>query len=167
MHSISPREAEKMAKESKAVFIDTREPDEFKNAYIEGSHLYPMSVLKNLPTIKGDGPLVFFCQSGGRTERLVKDLEEWAGGPEVYIIKGGLDAWAKDGLPIKVMESRLSLFRQIQIGAGSAVLLGLLLGLINSNFLWISAFVGCGLIFAGITGFCGMGLLLARMPWNK
>jgi hypothetical protein len=62
----------------------------------------------------------------------------------------------------------ISLERQVRIAAGAIVLSGVLLAcLVNFNFIWLSGFVGAGLIFAGITDFCGMGLLLAKMPWNK
>ncbi|MCU0707785.1 MAG: sulfurtransferase, partial [Pirellula sp.] len=34
---------------------------------------------------------------------------------------------------------------------------------------WIglSGFVGAGLIFAGVTDTCAMGMLIAKMPWNQ
>ena len=69
--------------------------------------------------------------------------------------------------PVKTGRAQFPLFRQIQIGAGALVLLGLLGGLVWSPMAWLSAFVGAGLVFAGVTGFCGLGLLLARMPWNR
>jgi hypothetical protein len=62
---------------------------------------------------------------------------------------------------------RISLFRQIQIGAGALVLLGLAGALVWPPMIWLSAFVGAGLAFAGVSGFCGLGLLLSAMPWNK
>jgi hypothetical protein len=34
-------------------------------------------------------------------------------------------------------------------------------------FFALSGFVGAGLIFAGVTGICGMAMLLAKMPWNR
>ena len=82
-------------------------------------------------------------------------------------MEGGATAWDKAGLPVVRSRRSLPMFRQIQIGAGGMVLLGLALGLAWPQWLWLSAFVGAGLVFAGVTGFCGLGLLLARMPWNK
>ena len=62
----------------------------------------------------------------------------------------------------------ISLERQVRIAAGSFVFTGVLLAhFVDSHFIWLSAFVGAGLVFAGITDFCGMGLLLAKLPWNK
>jgi len=58
--------------------------------------------------------------------------------------------------------------RQVQIAAGALVLCGTLAGtLFNPMFCVIPAFTGTGLIFAGITGICGMAKLLAIMPWNR
>jgi hypothetical protein len=62
----------------------------------------------------------------------------------------------------------MSLERQVRIAAGSLVLLGVALGAFVSQWLYgLSAFVGAGLVFAGLTDTCGMGMLLARMPWNR
>ena len=62
----------------------------------------------------------------------------------------------------------MSLERQVRIAAGTLVVLGTVLGLtVHPGFIGLSAFVGAGLIFAGVTDTCGMGLLLARMPWNR
>ena len=58
--------------------------------------------------------------------------------------------------------------RQVRIAAGSLVVLGALLGwLVHPAFVGLSAFVGAGLVFAGVTDTCGMGMVLARMPWNR
>jgi Protein of unknown function (DUF2892) len=56
----------------------------------------------------------------------------------------------------------------VRIVAGSLVLIGVLLGwFVHRGFFGLSAFVGAGLVIAGIADFCGMGLLLAKLPWNK
>jgi hypothetical protein len=58
--------------------------------------------------------------------------------------------------------------RQVQIEAGSLVLLGIVLGVwVAPAFLGLSAFVGAGLAFAGLSGWCGVARLLALMPWNR
>lgn len=88
---------------------------------------------------------------------------------EAYIVEGGLDAWRKAGLPV-VSDRRqpLELQRQVQIGAGTLAFVGTLLGLfVSSWFFAVPAFVGAGLITAGVTGFCGMARILMRAPWNR
>jgi rhodanese-related sulfurtransferase len=91
------------------------------------------------------------------------------GSCEAFIVEGGLDAWRKAGLPV-VTDRRqpLELQRQVQIGAGSLALAGTVLGLLVSPWFFIvPAFVGAGLVTAGVTGFCGMARLLMRAPWNR
>ena len=87
---------------------------------------------------------------------------------QTVIIAGGTKAWIDAGLPVTRSEVQvISLERQVRIAAGSLVLVGAVLGwLVHPGFFGLSAFVGAGLVFAGITDFCGMGLLLARLPWN-
>ena len=88
---------------------------------------------------------------------------------EAYILEGGLEAWRRAGLPVKTDSAQpLELMRQVQIAAGSAVVLGVALGaLISPWFYLLPGFVGAGLIFAGATGFCGLARLLQTMPWNR
>jgi rhodanese-related sulfurtransferase len=117
----------------------------------------------------GEGIVVFHCRSGARTASNAGRLAAAAEGCEAFILEGGLDAWKKAGLPVSV-DSRqpIELMRQVQIAAGSLVLLGAILGtLVTPAFYALSAFVGAGLLFAGLSGFCGMARLLALMPWNK
>ena len=88
---------------------------------------------------------------------------------ETYILEGGLDAWRKAGLPVALDRSQpIEIMRQVQIAAGSLVLLGVVLGaFVAPGFYPLSGFVGAGLLFAGVSGFCGMARLLAVMPWNR
>lgn len=83
------------------------------------------------------------------------------------MLEGGVDAWEKAGLPVERTPGPLPMFRQIQIGAGGLVLLGVVGSAVWHPMFWLSAFVGAGLVFAGITGHCGLAMLLARMPWNQ
>ena len=147
--------------------VDIREPDEVASLRIEGAEVAPLSVIRwqDFRPVT-DKPVVFTCNSGRRTTNNSLQLEQLAAGT-AWQMDGGVTAWDKAGLPVVRGRRSLPMFRQIQIGAGSAVLLGLLLGLAWPQWLWLSAFVGAGLVFAGVTGFCGLGLLLARMPWNK
>ena len=92
-----------------------------------------------------------------------------AGYPNVVSVQGGTEAWERAGLPVvRGTATVMSLKRQVRIGAGSLVLLGTALGfLVHPAFFGLSAFVGAGLVFAGVTDWCGMGLLLAKFPWNR
>ena len=111
-------------------------------------------------------PRYVICQSGGRAARAC-EMFAAAGFSNVLSIEGGTAAWERAGLPIVRGSGRsvISLERQVRIGAGTLVLIGVLLGwLVHAAFFGLAAFVGAGLVFAGVTEWCGMGMLLARMP---
>ena len=56
----------------------------------------------------------------------------------------------------------------MRIAAGFLVVLGVVLKFaVHDNFVLLSLFVGAGLMFAGITDTCAMGMLMAKMPWNQ
>src|SRR5262249_13653235 len=116
----------------------------------------------------GDQMLIFHCRSGARTQANAGRLAA-ATECEAFILEGGLDAWKKAGLPTVLDRKQpLELMRQVQIAAGSLVLIGVLLGYLASPLFYVVAgFVGAGLTLAGVTGFCGMARLLAVMPWNR
>jgi rhodanese-related sulfurtransferase len=118
---------------------------------------------------RGDDVLVFHCRSGARTAGNAGRLAAASEGCEAFILEGGLEAWKKAGLPVSIDRRQpIELMRQVQIAAGSLVLLGIVLGaLVAPGFYALSAFVGAGLLFAGLSGFCGMARLLAVMPWNR
>jgi rhodanese-related sulfurtransferase len=154
-----------------AMLVDVREADEHAREKIPGARHVALSRLDQADIAVHEGkPVIFHCKSGARTlanaPRLAGKLGEAC---EAYIVEGGLDAWRKAGLPILADRRRpLELQRQVQIGAGSFALVGTLLGLVASPWLFaIPAFVGAGLITAGVTGFCGMERILVRMPWNR
>jgi rhodanese-related sulfurtransferase len=88
---------------------------------------------------------------------------------EAYILEGGIEGWKQAGLPVVVDESQpIEINRQVMIAAGSLVLIGVLLGaFVSSGFYVLSGLIGAGLVFAGVSGFCGMAKLLALMPWNR
>ena len=111
-------------------------------------------------------PIYVMCQSGNRAKRAAEKIEK-AGIDSVSVIEGGMNAWEAAGLPVQRGRTTLSLERQVRIAAGTLVLLGVVLGFSVTPVMYaLSGLVGAGLIFAGITDTCGMGLLLARMPWN-
>lgn len=115
-----------------------------------------------------DQPLYIFCRSGNRAKQAAEKLEK-NGYEQCYVVEGGTMAWAEAGLPVVRGTSKvISLERQVRIAAGTIVLTGALLAqFVNPAFIWLSGFIGAGLLFAGLTDWCGMGMLIAKMPWNK
>ena len=166
--ALSPEQLSAKLKEGDVALIDVREQDEFAFEKIAGALLRPLSKLapSQVQDYK-DKDCVLYCQSSGRSGKAAKLLCE-AGWSNVQHLQGGLNAWKSAGLPIEKGRNVLPLMRQVQIAAGSLVLTGVVLGtLLHPGFYGISAFVGAGLVFAGISGWCGMALLLEKMPWNR
>lgn len=164
--TVSPAQASALISQG-ATLVDIREPDEYARGHIVGARNIPVGQLSRLDMPRL-GPVIFHCRSGNRTSEYAERLTE-ATQCEAYLLDGGLDAWRKAGLPFaEDRRQPLELMRQVQIAAGSLVLVGVLLSLmVAPGFLGLSAFVGLGLIFAGSTGWCGMARLLATMPWNR
>lgn len=158
--------AEQLGSQRVAV-IDVREPMEYAAGHIAGSLNVPLSRLQqaDLPS----GPLVLVCQSGNRSAKGVQTLLRRGHGHPVSDLQGGLPSWQQAGLPLrKLKNAPLPLMRQVQIAAGSLVLLGLILShTVAPTWILLTWFMGAGLVFAGVSGFCGMARLLAVMPWNK
>jgi rhodanese-related sulfurtransferase len=169
LKSIPPHEAARLVREG-AVLVDIREADEHARERIAGARHHALSKIDaDSPARPGDDVLIFHCRSGMRTKANAEKLSAAAQDCEVYVLDGGLDAWKKAGLPVALDRRQpIEIMRQVQIGAGSLVLIGVLLGaLVDPFFYALSGFVGAGLLFAGVTGFCGMANLLALMPWNR
>jgi rhodanese-related sulfurtransferase len=169
LKSIAPAAAAELIRNG-AVLVDIREADEHARERIPGARHHALTRIDvEHPARPGDDVLIFHCRSGARTQANAARLAGAAGACEAYVLEGGLDAWKQAGLLTAVDRRQpIELIRQVQIGAGSLVLLGVLLGvLLTPGFYAVSAFVGAGLLFAGITGFCGMAKLLAVMPWNR
>jgi len=160
---ITPREAEALVRQG-ARIIDIRDPDEHLRERIPGAENRPVA---HLTTVPGDAPVIWHCRSGMRTAAHAPRLAGAAAG-DCYILEGGIDAWRKAGLATVTERRPIEVMRQVQITAGSLVLIGVVLGLLVAPaFLGLSAFVGAGLVFAGASGWCGMARLLALMPWNR
>ncbi|MEN9207403.1 MAG: rhodanese-like domain-containing protein [Gloeomargarita sp. GMQP_bins_120] len=149
--------------------VDVREPAEYAGERIPGAVCHPLSKL-NPAEIKcpEDKVLVLYCQSGNRSYRAAQQLLA-AGCEQVTHLQGGILAWKDAGYPVeRNPKAPISLFRQVQIVAGSLVLLGTILGAtVSPWFLLLSGFVGAGLVFAGVTNTCALGMLLAKLPYNQ
>lgn len=167
IRSVSPRQAAALMQQG-ALLVDVREPSEHARQRIPGASNLPLAQLPGLLPAVAQGPVVFHCLGGTRT---AMHAERLAGCVrcEAYLLEGGLEGWKQAGLPVEgAARQPLELMRQVQIVAGSLVLLGALLGATLSPWAYLlSAFVGAGLLFAGLSGFCGMARLLLRMPWNR
>ncbi len=147
--------------------IDVREPMEFVTGHIAGSLNVPLSRLAQADLPRG--PLVLVCQSGNRSGKGLTQLLQLGHPHPVADLLGGVPAWQQAGFPVRQLKGApLPLMRQVQIVAGSLVLLGVILSqVVAPGWIWLSGFVGAGLTFAGLSGFCGMARLLAAMPWNR
>jgi rhodanese-related sulfurtransferase len=167
--SLAPADVENRLRQGHALLIDIREPDEFARRHIEGAVSQPLSTLGSapLPALAG-AAIVYTCKSGMRTATNAARLAAAVDGP-AYVLAGGVDGWATAGLPVVAnAKAPLEMMRQVQIAAGLLVLTGVLLGwLVAPGFFVLAGFVGAGLTFAGVSGFCGMARLLAVMPWNR
>ena len=170
--SITPRLLGELQSAGRPVdLIDVRTPVEYREVHVPFARnlpldrLDPAAVQQNLTAPAGE-PLYIVCRSGGRGRQACEKL--LAAGLTVCNVEGGTQAWADAGLPVVRGKKAISLERQVRIAAGLLVLVGAALGwLVHPGFFGLSAFVGAGLVFAGVTDTCGMGLLLARMPWNR
>ena len=169
LKALQPNNVAELLKTGRAVLIDIRETDEFARRRVPGAVSRPLSGIagERLETAAGQST-IFTCRSGMRTGANADRLASIVTG-EAFVLDGGVDGWAAAGLSVEGdSKAPIELMRQVQIAAGLLVLAGVALGLlINPVFFSLSAFVGAGLAFAGVTGFCGMARLLASMPWNR
>jgi rhodanese-related sulfurtransferase len=171
--TIGPRELAAKRQGGEAVeLIDVRTPVEYREVHCDFARNVPLSDLDPRAVMSArdgtpDKPLFVICRSGSRGKQACEKFLA-AGYANVVNVEGGTLAWAECGLPVSRGKKAISLERQVRIAAGSMVLLGAVLGyFVHPYFLGLSAFVGAGLVFAGVTDTCGMGMMLARMPWNQ
>lgn len=152
--------------------IDVRTPVEFREVHLDIAQNIPLDRLDpdavmNQRNGSRDEPLYIICRSGSRGAKACEKFAA-AGYDNAVNVEGGTQACDAAGLPMIRGKKAISLERQVRIVAGFLVLLGVILGWqLNEAFLILSGFVGAGLMFAGITDTCGMGMLLAKMPWNQ
>jgi rhodanese-related sulfurtransferase len=151
----------------KGEIIDVRSESEFAAGHIAGAKCIPLQQLPLRHADLGDGDLILVCEAGTRASLAQKSLNEC--GRKILVLDGGMRAWRESGLPvIEALRTSWSLERQVRVGAGFLILVGVVLALVVSKtWIWLPAFVGAGLTFAGVTDICMMGKLLARMPWNN
>ena len=149
--------------------VDVREEPEFAAGRLAGARLFPLGEIeKRAGELDRSQPLVLICRSGKRAGQARERLTR-LGFNQLASLSGGLTAWEADGLPVEKDEhAPWSLERQVRVAAGALVFIGVSLGwFVHPGFYGLSAFVGAGLVFAGVSDWCGMGLLLAKAPWNR
>lgn len=172
MRTISPRELQQQWQSGPVDVIDVRTPVEYREVHAPQSRNVPLDQLRPSDLLQNrqggsEAPLYIFCRSGNRARMAWKKFQE-AGFDQAIVVDGGVQAWEEAGLPVERGKKAISLERQVRIVAGFLVFLGAVLALlVDYRFALLPAFVGAGLMFAGITDTCGMGMLLARMPWNR
>jgi len=169
MKTINADQWNKETKEE-ALLLDVRSPGEFAGLRAEGAVNLPLDKVtpEGVKKLSDGRKIVYLCQGGTRAKMAAEKCQSLENDQVVF--EGGTQSWKEAGLPI--IESKggvISLERQVRIGAGALVVAGLVasqfLGIDGAEYL--SLFVGAGLIFAGVTDTCAMGLILAKMPWNQ
>lgn len=169
LHKLSPQDVRDRLANGRAVLVDIREADEFARAHVPGALSQPLSALEQAHLAVDPGTdVIFTCRTGMRTAGACNRLAARVAG-DTYVLDGGLDAWSKAGLPVEEdRKAPLEINRQVQIAAGLLILTGVILGLLVApGWFGLSAFVGAGLTFAGLTGTCAMARLLMLAPWNR
>lgn len=172
METISPQQAFEKQK-GETPIIDVRTGSEFRGGHAQGVQHLPLDTLAQAgDTITSlaskTGEILVICQSGVRAKKAAEQIERDFS-VTAHVIEGGTNAWEKASLPMeKEAGAVMSLERQVRIAAGGLVAMGsLLTWLVDPNFVFLPLFVGSGLVFAGVTDTCGMGMLIAKMPWNR
>ncbi len=172
MKTISVADLAELKKKSSLELIDVRTPVEFREVHVVGARSVPLDSLDPKQIIssrnsQSSEPIYVICKSGGRSAKGAQKFID-AGFPNVISVDGGTSAWGAAGYAVERGKKAMSLERQVRILAGFLVLCGAVLGfLVHPYFVGLSAFIGAGLMFAGITDTCGMGMMLAKMPWNQ
>ncbi|MFM9025596.1 MAG: rhodanese-like domain-containing protein [Planctomycetaceae bacterium] len=161
-------------KGEKLTLIDVRTPAEFGEVHVDFAHNIPLDRLdaREVASLAGGGPVYLVCKSGTRSRMACEKLVA-AGVADAISVEGGTTACEAAGVPVVRGRKAMSLERQVRIAAGALVAAGAALAAFGPDPLWqrigagLAGFVGCGLVFAGVTDTCGMAMLLARMPWNQ
>lgn len=155
-----------------ALMVDIRQTAEFQREHIAQSRLYSLGEHANPSsgiTLPANKTVIYYCLSGVRCEQYAQQIAALVPGQSAFLLEGGLNAWKKAGLPIDVDRRQpLPVMRQVQIAAGGLTLISVVLGYaLHPAFFGVAGVIGAGLVFAGVSGFCGMARLLMHMPWNK
>ncbi len=167
--NISVQQLKEWIDNDEVQLVDVREKIENDAFHIQDSAHLPLGSITRDQLPKTNKKIVIYCLKGLRGQKACEKVASTDAELEIYNLIGGIDAWRSAGLPVKESEKKhFPLDRQVQITIGSFVLLGALGSvLVNPALVWVAAFFGAGLLFAGLSGTCGLAVLIARMPWNK
>lgn len=166
---ISPSELKQLLTQGECHLVDVREPVEHAEEHIREARLIPLGELeKRAAELPKDKPVVIHCKSGKRGNQGLEKLKQ-LGFDQVQNLEGGIQAWKAAGLPVASADKKVfPLMQQVQLAIGTGVLTGAVLSLtVHPYWVFLSAFFGAGLVFAGSTGWCGLAILLSKMPWNQ
>ncbi len=169
IQEIKASEARRWLDEGRAELVDIRDPGERSQMRIPEARWMPLTGLEaGLKAEPNEKVGIFHCRSGRRTQ-VHADTLATVGYPETYVLEGGIMAWKEAGYPVDSDSGApIEIMRQVQIVAGGLVLLGVILGVgVHPGFFGLSGFIGAGLLFSGVTGSCGMAMMLARLPFNR
>jgi rhodanese-related sulfurtransferase len=168
--NINAKTLKEWLENNEAILIDVREPSEHEAEKISGSNLLPLAKLckNSLPKYENK-KLVLHCRSGKRSASACQKLLDEDSNLEIYNLEGGILAWSSEGFKTENSgKFFLPLDRQVQLTIGLGVFIGSILGyLVSPVFFLLSGFFGAGLMFAGLSGYCGLAILMSKMPWNK
>lgn len=171
--TIAPSRLAELNSQQNVELIDVRTPVEFREVHATPARNVPLDSLNPEKIMQdrngsADEPLYVICKSGSRSSKACQKFVD-AGFTNVVSVEGGTNAWEQAGLPVNRGKKAISLERQVRIAAGSITFLGAVATILTGNvyLAGIPAFIGAGLTFAGITDTCGMGMMLAKMPWNQ
>jgi rhodanese-related sulfurtransferase len=159
-----------MTKDRRIRLLDVRMPGEFEGGHIAGSYNVPLSTLGEHAaelTSVGD-PVVLVCRGGNRARQAEQVLRS-SGMTRLHVLEGGVAAWQEQGYDLRrTGRERWALDRQVRLVAGLIVLTGVLLSVfVSPGFVWLAGFMGAGLTFSAVADWCGLALLLGRLPYNR
>lgn len=149
--------------------LDVRTPAEFEAAHIPGSYNVPLDLLREHRDELArhiDEDVVLVCRSGARATQAEQALGQ-VGLPGLRVLDGGMVRWEQAGAPVNRGRQTWDLERQVRLVAGSLVAGSIAGSILEPNLKWLAGAIGAGLIIAAVTNTCAMGMLLAKMPWNR
>jgi rhodanese-related sulfurtransferase len=165
----SVTQCQKKLREGHSILLDVRTWPEYEEVHVQGAEWMPLAELdvERVKVLSGKKEVMVMCLSGGRARQAAHKLTQV--GVNAVVVSGGMQAWQAGALEVIKGHSKvIPLMRQVQIVVGAVVLgSSLMVWAGYTSMIWLSAFIGAGLLVAGLTGFCGLALILARMPWNQ
>jgi len=150
-------------------FINVCEPAEYKEKHIEGVRSIPLGTLEShVGEFTNKQTIYVHCRSGKRGQQAIEKLTAAGVTAELVNVEGGIMAWDEAGHPTNSLTKRMPLMRQVLLAAGLLILIGFIgAHTVYEGLRFIIPVVGAGLVFSGLTGWCGMAMFLSKMPWNK